>query len=51
MRRSTSTYEAITAFLDEKGLDTKNLFVEEYLTDLKTSDDDGLEVDIYVFLK
>jgi effector-binding domain-containing protein len=46
-----STYEAITAFLDEKGLDTKNLFVEEYLTDLKTSDDDALEVDIYVFLK
>lgn len=46
-----STYEAITAFLDEKGLDTKNLFVEEYLTDLKSSDDDGLEVDIYVFLK
>jgi effector-binding domain-containing protein len=46
-----STYEAITAFLDEKGLDTKNLFVEEYLTDLKTSDDDGLQVDIYVFLK
>ncbi|OAI30803.1 transcription activator effector-binding protein [Methylosinus sp. R-45379] len=46
-----STYEAITAFLDEKGLDTKNLFVEEYLTELKTSDDDGLEVDIYVFLK
>ncbi|ATQ66492.1 MULTISPECIES: GyrI-like domain-containing protein [Methylosinus] len=46
-----STYEAITAFLDEKGLDTKNLFVEEYLTDLQTSDDDGLEVDIYVFLK
>jgi effector-binding domain-containing protein len=46
-----STYEAITAFLDEKGLDTKNLFVEEYLTDLKSSDDEGLEVDIYVFLK
>ncbi|WP_018267536.1 GyrI-like domain-containing protein [Methylosinus sp. LW4] len=46
-----STYEAITAFLDEKGLDTKNLFVEEYLNDLKTSDDDGLQVDIYVFLK
>jgi effector-binding domain-containing protein len=46
-----STYEAITAFLDEKGLDTKNLFVEEYLTDLQSSDDDGLEVDIYVFLK
>jgi effector-binding domain-containing protein len=46
-----TTYEAITAFLDEKGLDTKNLFVEEYLTDLKTGEDEGLEVDIYVFLK
>lgn len=46
-----STYEAITAFLDEKGLDTKNLFVEEYLTDLKTSEDEGLEIDIYVFVK
>jgi effector-binding domain-containing protein len=46
-----STYEAITAFLDEKGLDTKNLFVEEYLTDLKSSDDEALQVDIYVFLK
>lgn len=46
-----STYEAITAFLDEKGLDTKNLFLEEYLTDLKTGDDEGLEIDIYVFLK
>lgn len=46
-----TTYEAITAFLDEKGLDTKNLFVEEYLTDLKTSDDESLEVDIYVFVK
>lgn len=46
-----STYEAITAFLDEKGLDTKNLFVEEYLTDLKEGEDEGLEVDIYVFVK
>lgn len=46
-----STYEAITAFLDEKGLDTQNLFVEEYLTDPKTNEDDELEVDIYVFLK
>ncbi|PWB83267.1 MAG: AraC family transcriptional regulator [Methylocystaceae bacterium] len=46
-----STYEAITAFLDEKGLDTKNLFIEEYLTELKTGEDEGLEIDIYVFLK
>ncbi len=46
-----ATYEAITAYLDEKGLDTKNLFIEEYLTDLKTGDDANSEVDIYVFVK
>lgn len=46
-----STYEAITAFLDEKGLEAKNLFVEEYLNDVKGSDDTSLQIDIYVFLK
>jgi len=46
-----TTYEAITAYLDEKGLDTKNLFIEEYLTDLKTGDETNLEVDVYVFVK
>jgi effector-binding domain-containing protein len=46
-----STYDLITAYLDEKGLEAKNLFVEEYLTDTKESDDAGLEADIYVFLK
>ncbi len=46
-----STYEAITAFLDEKGLESQNLFYEEYLNDVKTSDDPTLEVDIYVLLK
>ena len=46
-----STYEAITAYLDEKGLESKNLFAEEYLTELKGQDDPSLEVDIYVFLK
>ena len=46
-----STYEAITAYLDEKGLEAKNLFAEEYVKSTKTSDDPALEVDIYVFLK
>jgi effector-binding domain-containing protein len=46
-----ATYEAITAYLDEKGLDTKNLFIEEYLTDLKLGEESDVEVDIYVFLK
>jgi effector-binding domain-containing protein len=46
-----ATYEAITAYLDEKNIEAQNLFVEEYLTDLKSSDDASLEVDIYVFIK
>jgi len=46
-----ATYEAITAYLDEKGLDTKNLFIEEYITDLKPADDANVDVDIYVFVK
>lgn len=45
-----ATYEAIAAYLDEKGLDTKDLIIEEYLTDFK-SDDASVDVDIYVFLK
>ena len=46
-----STYEAITAYLDEKGLEARNLFVEEYLSDLKASDDPSTKIDIYVFIK
>ena len=46
-----ATYEAITAFLDEKGIDAQDVFVEEYLNDVKTSDDPNLQVDIYVLLK
>jgi effector-binding domain-containing protein len=46
-----ATYEAIAAYLDEKGLDTKDLIVEEYLTGFKTGDDATVEVDIYVFVK
>lgn len=46
-----STYEAITAWLDEKNLDSRDLFVEEYLNDAKGSDDTDLQVDVYVFVK
>ena len=46
-----STYDLITAFLDEKGLESQNRFVEEYLTDTTEPDDGNLEADIYVFLK
>ena len=46
-----STYEAITAYLDEKGLEAQNLFIEEYLSTPKSADDQDMEVDIYVFVK
>jgi effector-binding domain-containing protein len=46
-----STYDLITAFLDEKGLEAQNMFIEEYLTDTKGSDDQNLQVDIYVLIK
>ncbi len=46
-----STYEAITAYLDEKGLEARNVFVEEYLNDANGADDANLALDIYVFIK
>jgi effector-binding domain-containing protein len=46
-----STYDLITAFLDEKGLESQNRFLEEYLTNTTEPDDANLEADIYVFLK
>jgi effector-binding domain-containing protein len=48
-----ATYEAITAYLDEKSIDAQDVFLEEYLNDkdIKTSDDPNLQVDIYVLIK
>jgi effector-binding domain-containing protein len=46
-----STYDLITAFLDEKGLESQNRFIEEYITDTTEPDDANLEADIYVLLK
>ena len=46
-----STYEAITAYLDEKGLEAKDMFIEEYLTDTPEADDTSLAVDIYIFIQ
>jgi effector-binding domain-containing protein len=45
------TYEAITNYLDQKGLDAKDLLVEEYLTDLVTAPPDMLVVNVFVPLK
>jgi effector-binding domain-containing protein len=46
-----TTYEAITNFLDEKGIDAKELFVEEYVTDPVATPEDKLVVEIYVPVK
>jgi effector-binding domain-containing protein len=46
-----TTYEAITAYLDEKGLKARNLFVEEYMTDPKTSEDADLQMNILVLIE
>lgn len=45
------TYEAITNYLDEKGLDAKDLLIEEYVTDLVKSPADKLVVNVFVPLK
>jgi effector-binding domain-containing protein len=46
-----TTYEAITNFLDEKQLDAKDLFIEEYRTDPVTTPEDKLVIDVYVPIK
>ncbi len=46
-----ATYDAITAYLDEKGIDAQDSFIEEYANDVKDPDDPTLDVEIYVLLK
>ena len=46
-----ATYDAITAYLDDKGIDAQDTFIEEYANDVKDPDDPTLQVDIYVLLK
>jgi effector-binding domain-containing protein len=46
-----STYEAITNYLDEKNLEAKDLFVEEYLTDPLTTPEEKLVIEVYVPIK
>lgn len=46
-----AAYEAITAFLDEKGLTSTGTYLEEYLFWPEKSDDPALKLNIVVFLK
>jgi effector-binding domain-containing protein len=46
-----NTYEAITNYLDEKRLEAKDMFIEEYVTDPATSNGDNLTVNVFVLIK
>ena len=46
-----STYEAITNYLDEKQLEAKDLFIEEYLTDPVKTDPSNLVINVFVPIK
>jgi effector-binding domain-containing protein len=46
-----TTYESITAYLDEKGLKARNIFIEEYVNDPKSSEDATMEMNIFVLVE
>jgi effector-binding domain-containing protein len=46
-----NTYEAITNYLDEKRLEAKDLFIEQYLTDPIATNEDHLVVNVLVLIK
>jgi effector-binding domain-containing protein len=46
-----AAYEAIAAWLDDKGLVSTGSFIEEYLAIPARADEQGLRVTIYVFIK
>ena len=46
-----NTYEAITNYLDDKKLEAKDTFIEEYLTDPLKTAEDKLVINVYVPLK
>jgi effector-binding domain-containing protein len=46
-----STYEAITNHFDEKRLEAKDLFIEYYVTDPLTTQEDNLVIEVYVPVK
>ena len=46
-----NTYEAITNYLDDKRLEAKDMFIEEYVTDPVGADTGKLVVNVYVLIK
>jgi effector-binding domain-containing protein len=46
-----NTYEAITNYLDDKKLEAKDIFIEEYVTDPAKSEAGKLVINVYVLIK
>jgi effector-binding domain-containing protein len=46
-----NTYEAITNYLDERRLEAKDMFIEQYLTDPLTTNEEHLVVNVFVMVK
>jgi effector-binding domain-containing protein len=46
-----TTYDAITNYLDQKGLEAKDLFIEQYVTDPTTTPEDKLVIEVFVPVK
>jgi len=46
-----TTYEAITNYLDDKRLEARDLFIEQYMKDPLTTPEDDLVIEVYVPLK
>jgi effector-binding domain-containing protein len=44
------TYEAITNYLDDKRLESKNILIEQYVTDPVTADEKNLIVNVFVLV-
>ena len=46
-----NTYEAITNYLDEKRLEAKDMFIEEYVTDPASANENKLVINVFVLVK
>ncbi len=46
-----NTYEAITNYLDEKRLEAKDVFIEQYVTDPLSTSEDKLVINVFVPIK
>ncbi len=46
-----NTYEAITNYLDDKRLEAKDMFIEQYVTDPLSTNEDHLVINVLVVIK